>query len=69
LKLPGQVDRWLIATSRSPRIDFLQDYLMLGDVRTEYVDCVVKSVCVKVCLDFFRPVRWYFRFDNFPMIV
>jgi hypothetical protein len=50
LNLPGPVDRWLTTNSRSPRIDFLQDYLMLEDVRVEYVDCVVESVCVKVCI-------------------
>lgn len=50
LKLPGSIDRWLTANSHSPRIDFLKDYLLLGDVKAEYVDCVVKSVCVKkVC--------------------
>jgi hypothetical protein len=48
LKLPGPVDRWLTANSRSPRIDFLKDYLMFEDVRVEYIDCVVESVCVKV---------------------
>jgi hypothetical protein len=50
LKLPGSIDRWLTVNSRSPRIDFLKDYLLLEDVKAEYVDCVVKSVCVKkVC--------------------
>jgi hypothetical protein len=50
LKLPGPVDRWLKVNSRSPRIDFLKDYLLLEDVKAEYVDCIVKSVCVKkVC--------------------
>jgi hypothetical protein len=48
LKLPGPVDRWLTTNSRSPRIDFLKDYLMFEDVRVEYIDCVVESVCVKV---------------------
>jgi hypothetical protein len=49
LKLPGPVDRWLIANSRSPFISFLQDYLLLADVKQEYVDCFVESVCVSVC--------------------
>ena len=48
LQLPGPVDRWLTTNSRSPRINFLQDYLMLGDIKTEYVDCTVE--CVKVYL-------------------
>lgn len=42
LKLPGPVDRWLTANSRCPRIGFLQDYLMLEEVQTEYVTCVVE---------------------------
>lgn len=49
LKLPGPIDRWLTVNSRSPRIDFLKDYLLLEDVQVEYVDCIVKAVCVKVC--------------------
>jgi hypothetical protein len=48
LHLPGPVDRWLTANSRSPRIMFLRDYLMLTDVQTEYVTCRVKRVSPKV---------------------
>jgi len=55
LKLPGPVDRWLTANSRSTRIDFLRDYLMLEGVNTEYVECVVESVCVMVRLLRLKP--------------
>lgn len=49
LNLPGPVDRWLIANSRSPRISFLRDYLLLTDVKREYVICFIESVRVSVC--------------------
>jgi len=39
---PGLVDWWLTTVSRSPRIDFLKDYLMLGNVVTERVLCLVE---------------------------
>lgn len=43
LHLPGPVDRWLTANSRSPRfVMVLQNYLMLADVETEYVTCLVE---------------------------
>jgi hypothetical protein len=45
LGLPGPVDRWLIANSRSPNISFLKDYLLLADITREYVNCVVEHVC------------------------
>lgn len=49
--LPGPVDKCLIANSRSTRIGFLQDYLMLHDVNgASCVVCHVESVCVKVCI-------------------
>jgi len=48
LKLPGPVDRWLTANSRSPRITFLQDYLMFTHVQTEYVTCLVEREYTKV---------------------
>lgn len=48
LKLPGPVDRWLIANSRSPYMSFLKDYLLLADVKQEYVTCFVEYVCVPV---------------------
>jgi hypothetical protein len=41
LNLPGPVDRWLTANSRSPRINCLRDYLMLTEVTSEYVTCLV----------------------------
>jgi hypothetical protein len=49
LNLPGPVDWWLIANSCSPHISFLQDYLLLTDVKQEYVICFIKSVHVSVC--------------------
>lgn len=49
LKLPGPIDRWLIANSRSPHISFLRDYLLLADFKKESVDCCVESVCISVC--------------------
>lgn len=48
LKLPSPIDRWLTANSRSPRIMFLRDYLMLAEVETEYVTCVVEYECMGV---------------------
>lgn len=45
---PGSVDRWLIANARSPRINHLSDYLMLGDPSSEYVTCIVKRRCENV---------------------
>ena len=42
LHLPGPVDRWLLTNIRSPRIDFLKDYLMLTDVQYQYVTCIVE---------------------------
>jgi hypothetical protein len=56
LKLPGPVDRWLTANSRMPRIMGLRDYLMLTEVQTEYVTCLVEreyvavSAMIKACL-------------------
>jgi hypothetical protein len=52
LMLPGPVDRWLIANSRSPNISFLQDYLLLTDIKKEYVVCFVEYVCISVCHPF-----------------
>ena len=48
LKLPGPVDRWLTANSRMPRIMSLRDYLMLTEVQTEYVTCLVEREFVTV---------------------
>ena len=48
LRLPGRVDRWLTANSRSPNIAFLRDYLMLLDIKTEYVTCFVERVHIEV---------------------
>lgn len=48
LNLPGPVDRWLTANSRSPRIAVLQHYLMLTDIETEYVTCLVERECLNV---------------------
>jgi hypothetical protein len=42
LRLPGPVDRWLLTNIRSPRINFLQDYLMFADAKYEYVTCIVE---------------------------
>jgi hypothetical protein len=41
LHLPGPVDRWLIANIRSPRINFLQNYLMFEE-GYGYVACSVE---------------------------
>jgi hypothetical protein len=41
LHLPGPVDRWLVANIRSPRINFLQHYLMSKD-GYGYVTCFVE---------------------------
>jgi hypothetical protein len=49
LRLPGPVDRWLTTNSRSPHMAFLQDYLLLADIRQEYVLCFVEYVRVPVC--------------------
>jgi hypothetical protein len=48
LQLPGPVDRWLTANTRSPNILFLQDYLMLGNVKAERVTCFVECVHIEV---------------------
>lgn len=50
LHLPGPVDRWLTANSRSPNISFLKNYLMLENILQEYVICSIEYVCVKVSL-------------------
>ena len=42
LRLPGPIDRWLLANIRSTRINFLHDYLMFADVKNEYVICTVE---------------------------
>jgi hypothetical protein len=44
LHLPGPVDRWLVSNIRSPRINFLQDYLLLTpeDIADQYVTCIVE---------------------------
>ena len=55
LKLPGPIDRWLTANSRSPRISFLHDYLMIDDMQKDYVICFVEAVYVEVCLLSYRP--------------
>lgn len=39
---PGPVDRWLISNSRSPRIDFLQNHLLLDNPKYEHVICTVE---------------------------
>jgi hypothetical protein len=41
LHLPGPVDRWLIANIRSPRVNFLQHYLMFKE-GYGYVACFVE---------------------------
>lgn len=48
LNLPGPVDRWLTACTRSPHIAFLKDYLMIENVQRDYVTCLVEAVCVEV---------------------
>ena len=50
LRLPGPVDRWLLANIRSPHINFLQDYLMFAGVKNEYVICTVEIESETVCL-------------------
>jgi hypothetical protein len=55
LKLPGPIDRWLTANSRSPWISFLRDYLMIDDMQKDYVICFVEAVYVEVCLLSYRP--------------
>jgi hypothetical protein len=44
LHLPGPVDRWLVSNIRSPRINFLHDYLLLipEDITDQYVICIVE---------------------------
>ena len=42
-RFPGPVDRWLIANSRMPHIDFLKDYLLLDCPGSEHVMCTVES--------------------------
>src|SRR5882762_5874785 len=42
LHLPGPIDCWLLTNIRSPRINFLQDYLMFADVKNEYVICTME---------------------------
>jgi hypothetical protein len=48
LHLPGPVDRWLIANIRTPRISFLQHYLMFKE-EYGYVNCFVEIESEKVC--------------------
>jgi len=55
LKLPGPVDRWLISNSRSPRVSFLSDYLMISDTREQYVVCVVEVESSSLLQSFNNP--------------
>jgi len=61
LKLPGPVDRWLTANSRCPRIGFLQNYLLLEEVQTEYVTCVVEREYVEVSATPFHHISFKLR--------
>jgi len=51
LHLPGPVDHWLVTNIRSPRINFLQDYLLLipEDIADQYVTCIVEIESEVVC--------------------
>ena len=50
LHLPGPVDRWLVTNIRSPRINFLQDYLLL----------IPEDIKISMSLALWRSrVRWY----------
>ena len=55
----GPVDRWLTTVSRGLRIDFLKDYLMIGDVVTEHVLCLVELECIEVCTLLFHDLLYY----------
>jgi hypothetical protein len=59
LNLPGPIDRWLITNARSPRISFLQDYLMIAPVASEYVTCVVNVVHRSVTVSVIGPFILY----------
>jgi|SRR5882762_1449901 hypothetical protein len=61
LHLPGPVDRWLLTNIRSPRIDFLQDYLMLVDVKNQYVACIaeIESMTVRLLAPALQLFRGY----------
>ena len=48
LHLPGPVDRWLVANIRSPRINFLQHYLM-SKGGYGYVTCFIEIKSEEVC--------------------
>lgn len=45
LGLPSRIDRWLICNLHSPRIDFLQDYLMLSNIKSQHVNCRIDVTC------------------------
>ena len=45
----GKIDRWLTSIAcTGGYILFLKDYLLLEDVRKEYVECRVEHVIIKV---------------------
>lgn len=52
LDLPGLVDCWLLANKCMPRMAFQRDYLMVGNVLTDYVTCTVDVTVIKVSLDY-----------------
>jgi hypothetical protein len=44
LNLPGPIDRWLTSNRRSPWIAFLRDYMLLPDIQSSHVVCIIQVV-------------------------
>ena len=55
----GLVDKWLMTVLQSPPINFLKDYLMIGDVVMEHVLCLVELECTEVCTLLFHDFLIY----------
>jgi hypothetical protein len=59
LNIPGPIDRWLTTNARSPRISFLQDYLMITAIASEYVVCIVEMAQVQRAVSSFQTLVGY----------
>ena len=48
LNLPGPIDRWLTSNCQSPWVAFLRDYMLLPDIQSLHVVCIVWVICKTV---------------------
>ena len=44
LNLPGPTDRWLTSNRQSPWVAFLHDYMLLPDIQSSHVVCIVQVI-------------------------